>query len=135
MGVLHLDSSSICLEFACFASLILSSKDTRRGLLQQRLQQADVAFAAILHGTLKFLDLGLRSFIGEFALIYISCRMETMRSSIYHHGIKEIHSPERSSDNRKYGLGRSGQFHHCFSTNMWKDPTFTEFNKSKFHVI
>ena len=135
MGILHLDSSSICLEFACFASLILSSEDTRRGLLQQCLQQADVTFAAILHGPLKFLDLGLRSFIGEFALRYISCRMVTVRCPVYHHGIEEIHTPERSSDNRKYGLGRSGQFYHCFPTNMWKDPTFTEFNKCKFHVV
>ena len=57
MGILHLDSGSICLEFARFASLILSSEHTRRGLLQQCLQQADVTAAAILHGTLKFLDL------------------------------------------------------------------------------
>ena len=135
MGILHLDSSSICLEFASFASLILSSEDTRWGLLQQCLQQADVTAAAVLHGTLKILDLGLRSFIGEFTLRYISCRMERVRSPIYHHGIQEIYAPERSSNNRKHGLRRSGQFHHCSSTNMWKDPTFTKFNKSKFHVI
>lgn len=121
MSVLHLRRLGVHLQLVGFASLVLSTEQPTRHLVQQVLQHASIVPVALrlFNGTLELLNLRLRSFVGELP----------------HDTVQEIHTSKSPSDAWKHRSSIFWQSDLCSSSHMGKHISLPKLDQSQLRIV